>query len=292
MSGVEADTRYTFGRFLRWTLADRLALPGLGLLLRRANTEAASDLVEEALDYGGREEQRLVTVAPREPDNERPPVFFVHGGSWRRGEPEQFLAIGRFFARLGHPTALVGYRKAPHDVFPAQLDDALAGLRLALETWRAGGSSRGVIIAGQSSGAHIAALAAFDRARADAAGITEHDVGGALLLSGPLDLGLLCPMRPRCPVVVDLMGGLDGWEVADPVRKITGDERFPTLVVHGARDPLVPLPVGASFARRGIESGLDVTFDVQPRAHHMDLIRLFLDGTHATDTVRAWLART
>jgi acetyl esterase/lipase len=288
----------------RWRWAERRSLPGLAVRLAVANAGRPPGITERRLDYGDEAAQHALLVLPDDPAyGSRAPVVFVHGGSWRNGSPRSFRAIGRFFAGRGHPTALVGYRFVPDATFPAQLDDVLSGFAAALPHLGASVDDTPVILAGQSTGGHLAALAAYDVERRARYGIPDERIGGLLCVSAPLDLGVLCPEDSLCPLIEALMGGSSDWSQADPVRFTRGDEPWPVLCVHGARDPLVPVVVAASFvdkleARQDALAETDGRADAGPtprlvieaRRYHSELVRIFLDGVESTRIVEDWAA--
>lgn len=278
-----------------WEVAERLSWPRLLVGLRLRGGGRPDGLLEETLPWGSDPRQRVLMVRPArlEPAHSPAPalVCFMHGGGWRHGSPEDFRAIGRFFARAGYPTALLGYRLVPSARFPAQRDDVLAGIAAALEYGAANGLPGRVLLAGQSAGAHLAALAAFDVESREAAGLGTLDIAGLLAVSGPLDFDVMCPHREACPLVEGLMGRPGGWAEADPARFAHGGPRIPTLCLHGSRDPLVPSEAAASFVMRANGSeGEHATFVADPRAHHSDMTRLFFGTSPLTGVMLDWLA--
>ncbi|MEA5075674.1 MAG: alpha/beta hydrolase [Coriobacteriia bacterium] len=274
-----------------WAVAERLSLPVIYAELKARGARSISGVAEERVGFGPDPAQHVLLMTPdaRRPGD--PLVYFMHGGSWRYGSPEQFRAVGRFFARHGYIAALGGYRLVPEAHFPAQLHDALDGLRAALERRAATGLGDGpVIVAGQSAGGHLAALVAFDEETRRGRGLGDARITGVLPVSGVLDLDVLCPDKRACPLVSDLMGGDAGWERADPARFVHGGPRIPILCLHGSRDPLVPVEVAASFVLRanGAE-GDHATFIADPRGHHADLTRIFYRDTPLTRPMLEWL---
>ena len=275
-----------------WRVAETLSWLPVGIGLRVRSAARASDLTEERLDFGPDPAQHVLLVRPKDASPEVPLVYFVHGGSWHAGSPERYRAVGRFFARHGYPVALAGYRHAPDAVFPAQLHDTLDGLAAALPHARAAGlRADRVLLAGQSAGAHLAALAVFDLETRERRGLGTLDIAGMLAISGPLDFGVLCPRRSLCPAIERLMGGPDGWAAADPARFAHAGPAVPVLCLHGSRDPLVPPEVAASFVLRvnGSE-GDHAVFMADPAAHHADLTRLLFGRSPLTPAMLAWMA--
>ncbi len=274
-----------------WAIAERLSLPVVYAELKAYAARPTRGVAEHRLAYGADPAQHLLILAPESRRSGDPLVCFIHGGSWKYGSPSLFRPIGRFFAARGYTVALPGYRLIPGAVFPAQLHDVLDGIAAALE-WRAGaGHADGpLVLAGQSAGAHLAALAAFDERTREERGLGRLPLAGLLAVSGVLDLEVLCPNRTACPIVRDLMGGYDHWEAADPARFVHGAPDVPILCLHGSRDPLVPVEVAASFVLRanGAE-GDHATFIADADGHHADLTRIFLGGTRLTPGMLEWL---
>jgi acetyl esterase len=110
-------------------------------------------------------------------------VVYLHGGGWNSGDLEtahpNAIAVARATER--HVVA-VDYRLAPEFPFPAGLEDCLSVVRFL----RQESESRRVFLAGDSSGANLAAAVAVATAR-------EHRVGcgraiaGQLLFYPPMD---------------------------------------------------------------------------------------------------------
>jgi len=274
-----------------WAVAERLSLPVIYAELKARGARPMPGVAEERIDYGSDPAQHVLLLTPEARRSGDPLVYFIHGGSWRYGSPERFRAIGRFFARHGYIAALGGYRLVPGARYPAQLHDVLDGLRTALE-WRASAGLQDgpVVVAGQSAGGHLAALAVFAEETRRDRGLGDVPIAGVLPISGVLDLDVLCPERRMCPLVSDLMGGEAGWERADPARYVHGGPRIPILCLHGSQDPLVPVEVAASFVLRanGAE-GDHATFIADPRGHHADLTRIFWRETPLKRPMLEWL---
>lgn len=275
-----------------WEIAERLSLPLLLARLASRGSGVAHGLIEESIPFGPDPAQHVLVVRPARLSDARPLVYFLHGGSWKHGSPETFRAIGRFFAHYGYTTALGGYRPVPHHRFPAQRDDVFAGLTAVMrEGWFAEECDGSVVLAGQSAGGHLAALAAFDEESRAAAGLGELDIAGVLAVSGVLDFSVLCPDQSVCPLIEDLMGGRDGWQQADPAYFVHGAPRVPVLCLHGSRDPLVPVEVAASFVLRANGSeGDHAVFMADPAAHHSDMTRVFFGTSPLTVPMLDWMA--
>lgn len=90
-----------------------------------------------------------------------PAILDMHGGCWNNGGPGECGARGEVFARAGMASAALDFRQAA-DIYPSSLEDINYALRwlkahaadLRLDPGRIG-------ILGQSSGGHLAMLAAM-----------------------------------------------------------------------------------------------------------------------------------
>jgi acetyl esterase/lipase len=221
------------------------------------------------------------------PDTATPPplVIWVHGGGFmfgdRRDLPETLRPNQVFDALLdaGLAVATIDYRHALEAPFPAQLHDAKAAVRyLRAHAGGLGISTQRIGIAGESAGAHIAALVGLTADRPDLEG--THGVAGVSSAVdvvvdwyGPADLATM-PRRQPPPAIAaklppellvppedQLTRGLEGAALADasPVTHVTAGAP-PFLLVHGTADWLVPYAqseqLHAALTAAGVSSTL------------------------------------
>ncbi len=91
-----------------------------------------------------------------------PAILYFHGGGWVMGSLEGYDLVSRYIcARAGCAVVAVDYRLAPEHKFPAGIDDAVAAYRwLAAEATNLGVDPARIVVAGDSAGGNIAAVAA------------------------------------------------------------------------------------------------------------------------------------
>jgi acetyl esterase len=93
-----------------------------------------------------------------------PPAVIVwfHGGGWMIGNVDEWDTFGRELAvATGCAVAMVTYRQAPEDPFPAALDDALAATRwVAAHRRELFGDQVSLMVGGDSAGGNLAAVIA------------------------------------------------------------------------------------------------------------------------------------
>jgi acetyl esterase len=124
---------------------------------------------------------KMDVVAPRGAQG-LPALLYLHGGAFRVGSRQSHRSLLEGCARMGFVVFGVDYRLAPEHPWPAAHEDAEAALAMVRhEGWRWGADpDRGVVLAGESAGAHLALHTAM---RAVEAGAGDS-VQGLLLGSG------------------------------------------------------------------------------------------------------------
>jgi len=147
---------------------------------------------EEAA-YGEDPYQRIALVLPKRPNGK---VFlFLHGGGWTGGYKEWNLFMAPAFTQAGVIFASAGYRLAPQNVFPTNLQDVARSV-----TWihqnisRYGGDPTQIYVGGHSAGGHLSSLLAVSRK-----GVPPNSIRACLPVSGVYRFGegSGLSMRPR-----------------------------------------------------------------------------------------------
>ena len=273
----------------RWQIIEYLSLIYLFPMVAAANVKRTR-VVEEHIPFGPHPQQYVLFCRP--PEREAGALlFFAPGGGWRMGSPSSFRFIGRFFAELGFPTVLAGYRLAPEFRFPAQVEDVYAGLQAGIQAARERGlPANRILLGGQSAGAHLVSLLAYNRGELARRGLDSSLFAGMLLISGPLNFSV-CANRMITQLINDFVGDPANKDQADPIRYVQGDQALPVLCVHGACDPLVDAQNSISFADKLNRVGTQrAQVHIVQGGHHSDLVALFLRGSPSTKFLADWLA--
>jgi len=209
-------------------------------------------------------------------------LVWVHGGAWRGGTKDGVLKV---FPENGIPTASIEFRQSTEAKFPAQIHDIKAAIRFL----RAKASSLGytadrVVIAGSSSGGHLAALTGVTNGHAELEGkVGEHlkqsssaqgilDYFGASNLTTILTQSTPFGLNMRKPALELLLGALpdknvDLAKLASPVFHVDPKDP-PLLIFHGEQDPQMPISQSHELAGAYKSARLDVHFDVVYGAAH------------------------
>lgn len=214
-------------------LAAGLALPAPALARRPA-------VVEQA--YGADPLQRL-DLYPRAAPESAPVLVFVHGGGWTRGDKRAVNALPGYAERHGLLLVSVNHRLTPQvDAGGCARDVAAAVAWVRRHAGRHGGDPGRIVLAGHSSGAHLAALVAADPAYLAAHGRKPADLAGVIALDGAgYDaVGLMEAARRRPGRIPDWYVKAFGDRAAalSPTRQAKpGVPRPPFLIFHVAGRP-------------------------------------------------------
>jgi acetyl esterase/lipase len=226
--------------------------------------------------YGTHERQKLDVYVPKG-DGPFPLILWVHGGGWEGGSKDGGGPVVNLVGR-GYVVASTNYRLSRHAPFPAQIHDvkgAVRYLRANAKKYKIDPDRIGV--AGASAGGHLVALLGTSGDVKE----LEGDVGPKGVSSrvqcvidffGPTDLLKLSPANAKENPVTRLLGGStkDKRELAVSANPITyvskGDP--PILIVHGDKDPVVPLSQSELLHDALKKAGVDATLKVVPEAGH------------------------
>ena len=248
----------------------------------RERSENAREFKDIAYVEGGHEQQRLDIYLPAKA-GPHPLIVYVHGGAWRGGAKAD-MPLGKLVAQ-GFAVASVDYRLSTVAAFPAQMHDIKAAIRfLRAKAGEYGFDARRFAIAGSSAGGHLAALAGVTGGHADLEGsLGAHrdqssGVQAIISLFGASDLTTILAqstpqgLKMRVPALELLLGGLpdakaDLARLASPVFQVDAHAP-PLLLIHGDRDPQMPIEQARELQVRYKELGRPVEFHVIPGAAH------------------------
>jgi len=224
---------------------------------------------------------------------DNPPLLvWVHGGAWREGSR---TSVRPEFARNGIATASVSYRLSTEARFPAMAHDIKAAIRfLRARASMYGYRADRIAIAGDSAGAHLAALVGVSNGVAALEGTVGDHLGessdiqaivdyyGASNLSTILQQSTPFGLNVRVPALDLLLGGQpdtvpDLAKLASVVTHVDAQDP-PLLIFHGDQDP--QMPINQSHELHGAYKGrkLDVDMVVVHGAAHGGAV--FYAGEH------------
>ena len=206
-----------------------------------------------------------------------PVIVNIHGGGWHAGGKGEGPALARTYLPRKIAVASLNYRWVQDSPFPAQIEDcnaALGWLRANAAKYRL--DPNRFAVTGHSAGAHLCALIATT-----GDGTTfknSQKVQAAVCMAGPFDLDR---ERGQWPKKSFLWNERDAMFPFFPNKKFDGafarwasPQSYihpgipPMFVVHGEKDPLVPLAQAKVFAEDLKKAGVDITFHISAGRDH------------------------
>jgi acetyl esterase/lipase len=204
----------------------------------------------------GHERQKLDLFLPEKSDAPLPLLIWIHGGGWQAGSKDGCPPLRGSYIEHGYAVASIGYRLSGHAVFPAQIEDcksAIRWLRAHAKEYNLDPQRFGVW--GSSAGGHLVALTGTS------GDVKEFDKGANLDQSsrvqavcdyyGPTDFSVFVTTpgyeshATASSPEAKLIGGAvsenkDKAARVNPISYVSHDDP-PFLIVHGDKDPTVPI---------------------------------------------------
>jgi acetyl esterase/lipase len=185
-----------------------------------------------------------------------PLIVWVHGGAWRSGSKSS-VPITKLLGD-GYAIASLDYRLSTEAKFPAQVHDIKAAIRFLRANgnqWKV--SAKAIVIAGDSAGAHLAALVGVSNGHAELEGSVgtnlaqRSDVQGIISFYGAANLTTILNqstphgLNVRVPALQLLLGDVPTntpalARLASPVFHVDRSDP-PILLLHGDQDPQMPV---------------------------------------------------
>jgi acetyl esterase/lipase len=242
---------------------------------------AAKVLRDVAYVPDGQARQRLDLYLPVKPAG--PLLVYIHGGGWRGGSKN--LVQGLPMLGQGYAVASVEYRFSQDAIFPAQIEDCKAAIRwLRAHAAENGYDPKRVAAMGESAGGHLTALLATTGDTHDFDKGENLDQSSAIQCGidfyGPTDFPSFVPPSD-IPAVqrtgdkslfTQFFGGpmdekMDLAKRASPVTWVSKNSA-PLFILHGTKDPLVPVSQSKELEEKLKEAGVEVKLDVIEGAGH------------------------
>lgn len=195
-----------------------------------------------------------------------PVIVFWYGGAWTEGNKDEYRFVGAALASLGYVAVLPEYRVYPQVKFPTFLDDGAAAVAwVQSHAGQFGGDPHRIVLMGHSAGAHMAAMLATDHHYLQGAVVDIRNIVGLIGLSGPYELA---PNTATLHAIFASPYTPQDWQVLPHVAA----DAPPTLLIHGASDPLVWVSNSRHLADALRQMNVPVQLDIYPHRGHGDTV--------------------
>lgn len=240
------------------------------------------DLYLSLMLQNGNSEMRLADGRDDEVSTGKQPVIiWINGAGWRPCDRHLMVAEMEFLAEAGYAMAFIDYRTSNLGSWPAQIVDVKTAVRfLRAHADQYGIDPARVGTIGRSAGGHLSAFAAMNLDGYDTEEWSGYSskVQAAVDMFGPVDVRRMNEIESenikkpnfRWHTLEETHGGaliggdpatiLERSDAAVPNRFIN-DGMCPICILHGDKDPLVPLFISENFyediCRAGLEDRAD-----------------------------------
>jgi acetyl esterase/lipase len=215
------------------------------------------------ISYGKDSMQRMDVYLPANRSADSTNVLvLIHGGGWASGDKSEFAAAVPVLQQKLPQYAIVNinYRLANQvaNHFPTQENDVQTALQTIMDKAAEYQISNDVVLLGASAGAHLALLQGYKH--------TTPVVPKAVIsFFGPADLADIYNRQTNKYYKMGLqllIGGTpaskpDVFTEASPIY-FAGRQNIPTLLLHGAKDPLVPVAQSKALKEKLEKAGVPV----------------------------------
>ncbi|KAF7725344.1 hypothetical protein EC973_009684 [Apophysomyces ossiformis] len=231
-----------------------------------ATNEEVAEAIGATNDYDQPRKMMLdiYTSSPQGKGKQLRPVH-IHGGSWRTGSKNLFYPHEKLLVSEGDWVIVnIGYRLAPKNAYPTHLCDVKRALRWVKRSISSfGGDPDFVVLSGDSTGGHLASMAAFTANQPQyQPGFEEVDtsVCGVISLNGVLDLESDPVRSDYFARTVALQDKVDMEFIREhsPISNImkakAEGKLVPFLLFTGERDSMVDSSMAKEFKKVYIEA--------------------------------------
>ena len=193
-------------------------------------------------------EARLDVYAPRNAEEPRPVVIYIHGGGWTGGSKEAAALRLMPYLQMGLAVVNVEYRLARISLAPAAVQDCRCALRWVIrnaDSYKFDTSR--LVVTGSSAGGHLSLITGILDPSAglddECPGDEKLKVAAVVNYYGITDVADLLDGPHRQRYAVTWLGGMENREaVARRVSPLTYVRKGlpPILTIHGDADTVVP----------------------------------------------------
>jgi len=212
----------------------------------------------------------------------RPLLIFIHGGSWKKGDKDDYRKYLVDYAEKGYTTATIAYRFSQEAPFPAAFEDVVCALQY-LKSHAADYfiNPDKIAVIGGSAGGHLAMLLGFranDPNYESPGCVTDEalKVQAVVNLYGPADL--TTDFAKDHPTVTQFVGTSyqehpEAFEAASPLMFLSEDDP-PLLMFHGTIDEIVPVSQADALNKAMKEKNMAIEYHrLKGWPHTMDMGR-------------------
>lgn len=248
----------------------------------------------EKIKYGDQPQQLFDLFLPENYDTATPVVVFVHGGAWTLGDRFYTDSHARKLRDRGFVVANIEYRYVSEKLHWADLE---SDIKAAVEQLKKQAADVGFRqdkyhFVGISAGAHLSLMHAYTNP-VEVASVTSicgpTNFENSKWLEDAAKTDILKPVELLAGEKYDAAGDTDAFRRISPVSHIAN---VPTLLIHGDKDPLVPISQSQDLEERLKHKNIKTRLIIVKGAGH-DAGMSDKDSEAANlDAIAAWISKS
>ncbi|MEE9445234.1 MAG: alpha/beta hydrolase, partial [Cocleimonas sp.] len=193
-----------------------------------------------------------------------PVIVFFYGGCWGQCsdlKKSSYLFVAQSFASRGFTTVIADFRQYPAVNFATLMGDASNVMAwTSRNIAKYGGDPKRIIVAGHSSGAHIAAMLALNpRYR-------QSGLRGFIGLAGPYDF---LPLDEDYQRVI--FNSANNYANSQPINFVS-KQSPPLLILHGEKDTTVGKHNAVNLSAKAKRKGVNQKLILYPSHSHTSIL--------------------
>lgn len=236
----------------------------------------------EKVEYGDDVREFYLKITP-ESVTKRDVIYFIHGGGWKSGTPQEFEYLAHYFTKKGYRVVLAGYPLVP-DVDLKEMNNSLANCFLKVFSDFNSSQDTSFILGGASAGSHLAANLYFDS-------LNEYEkeknsIKALFSLSGVLDFDMC-----KNGTIKGLIKGISDTP-SNPVSLLNNESNLPIFLLYSVKDGIVEYENSLSFSSKAESLGYSVThLKYVDYTHDESYVYPFLHEDSELSVFESWLSR-
>lgn len=212
-------------------LLELIKFPKHALKLKKLKTQT----IKIEKKYYGKHERNYYLICKNINQKYQKAIFYVHGGGWIVGKPENHLKLAELLNSQGYLVILTAYRYAHQTHGLEIMEDVKKSYQKVCEQIKEEYPEiESIVIGGASAGGNLASLLALSNVE------SPIPIKGLFSLSGVLDLTEI----PYNIIVKKFANEpyTNQYQSLNPINKVENSQStFPILCIHGMNDGIVPV---------------------------------------------------
>ncbi len=221
--------------------------------LYRKMLRVRKNIVPESVSFGPHKDQYFLYYEPNHAVSDKI-IMWVHGGGWNASTPKYFDFVGQCVANAGYRFVSIGYRLAPKNKYPCQIEDVCAGYQAALQYLDSKKINvTKIIVSGPSAGAHLSSILCYSKSVQEKYGVDVSNVIGFIGVGGPYSFSVHTSLSVR--MLLNQLFDKDYNRANGEPCSLMNASNIPMLLIQSRHDGLIDFSCAEEFYKKAVSLG-------------------------------------